>query len=245
MSLDLKGNIISSTDITSVGVFKTKVNNDGLVSYLDAGDLNSYPGSGTVWYDLNQNINYNMTDITYTGSTFVFNGTSSYAISASVIEFERTDKFSLCSWVNSTTVNNQQIINNENSSYAGYSILIHSTNTVSFNLRNSATVLINIKSVATLSPNTWYHICGTYNGNGKADGMSIYINGVKQSITVSTDNLSTSSTISGVNTRIGNRLPATYGWFNGNISIAQIYSRELNPYEIAEKFQAQRGRFGI
>jgi len=33
--------------------------------------------------------------------------------------------------------------------------------------------------------------------------------------------------------------------FVGAIPIYRVYSRELNPYEIAENFQANRGRFGI
>ncbi|WP_282459068.1 hypothetical protein, partial [Mycoplasmopsis arginini] len=52
MPLYVKNNAISSNDITSVGVFKEKVNRDGLIMHLDAANLNSYSGSGGVWYDL-------------------------------------------------------------------------------------------------------------------------------------------------------------------------------------------------
>ena len=52
MSLDLNGNIIENTDISSTGVFKSKINTDGLVLHLDSMNVNSYPGSGTTWYDL-------------------------------------------------------------------------------------------------------------------------------------------------------------------------------------------------
>ena len=55
MPLDVNGKVISSSDITSTGIFKTKVNRDGLVLHLDSMDINSYPGSGTVWYDLSGN----------------------------------------------------------------------------------------------------------------------------------------------------------------------------------------------
>ena len=52
--------VISSNDITSTGIFKSKINRDGAVVHLDAGDINSYPGSGTTWYDLSGN-GYNFT----------------------------------------------------------------------------------------------------------------------------------------------------------------------------------------
>jgi hypothetical protein len=52
MALYLKNNEITSSDITSTGVFKQKYNRDGLILHLDATDVDSYPGSGTTWFDL-------------------------------------------------------------------------------------------------------------------------------------------------------------------------------------------------
>lgn len=60
MPLYLKNNIITSSDITSTGVFKTRIPRDGAVVHLDAGDSDSYPGSGSTWYDLSGN-NYHFT----------------------------------------------------------------------------------------------------------------------------------------------------------------------------------------
>jgi hypothetical protein len=56
MPLYLKNNkVISSSDITSAGIFKTEIPRDGMVLHLDAGDVDSYPGSGTAWNDLSGN----------------------------------------------------------------------------------------------------------------------------------------------------------------------------------------------
>ncbi len=52
MPINVNGNIVSSSDITSAGIFKTKVNRDGLICFLDAANKDSYSGSGTIWYDL-------------------------------------------------------------------------------------------------------------------------------------------------------------------------------------------------
>ena len=58
MPLDINSNIISSSDITSAGIFKTSIPKDGMVLHLDAGDVDSYAGSGaTTWYDLSGNAN--------------------------------------------------------------------------------------------------------------------------------------------------------------------------------------------
>ena len=37
--------------------YNSQIVNDGLILYLDAGNLKSYPGSGDVWYDLTKNGN--------------------------------------------------------------------------------------------------------------------------------------------------------------------------------------------
>jgi hypothetical protein len=39
-------------------IYSPRISRDGLVLYLDAGDKNSYPGTGTTWYDLSGNNNH-------------------------------------------------------------------------------------------------------------------------------------------------------------------------------------------
>lgn len=84
MPIDLQGNIVESSDITSQGIFKKKVITDGLICYLDAADENSYSGSGTTWLDLTGN-GYNGTfsgGVTFDGSinggVIVTNGSTGY-----------------------------------------------------------------------------------------------------------------------------------------------------------------------
>ena len=68
-----------------LGAFKNRILStripyvkSGLIVDLDAGNVNSYSGSGTTWTDLSEEQN----DFTMTGSlSFVENGESSYFIS--------------------------------------------------------------------------------------------------------------------------------------------------------------------
>jgi len=83
MPLNVKNHIISSNDITSAGVFKTKVNRDGIVLYYDAADVDSTGGGGSIWYDLSGN-GYNGTltngaSFTSTnGGSVLFDGSNDY-----------------------------------------------------------------------------------------------------------------------------------------------------------------------
>lgn len=52
MTLDLGGNKLNSTSIGPEGQALKHIVKDGLVLHLDAANLNSYPGSGSTWYDL-------------------------------------------------------------------------------------------------------------------------------------------------------------------------------------------------
>ena len=222
----------------------------GLVLCLDAGDKNSYPGSGTTWFDLSGKRNHGTlingpTFSNTNGGGIVFDGSNDYAEIVNQMQFERTNSFSFCSWVKSSTASNTQIINNENTSYRGYQFMINSGGNLLLFLRNEpGSNFIGVVSSDTLSPNTWYHLACTYSGSSLASGVSLYVNGIPQTVTVSGDNL-TRSIISNETTLIGIRRPATTGPFNGSIGLVQIYNRVLSAAEIAANYNAQKSRFNL
>ncbi len=56
MPFDINGNILTDSQVKYYN--ETTVIRDGLVMYLDAGVSNSYPGSGSTWFDLTGNGNH-------------------------------------------------------------------------------------------------------------------------------------------------------------------------------------------
>ena len=69
--------------ITDIGFEVSSIVTDGLILHLDAGDSNSYSGSGNTWYDISGNNNHgtlNGPSFTNTGlKHFVFNGSDDVA----------------------------------------------------------------------------------------------------------------------------------------------------------------------
>ena len=63
-----------------------KIVRDGLVLYLDAADKNSYPGSGTTWYDLSGNgFHHNLSGSpTYNGNSFTLNETNGFTYASPI-----------------------------------------------------------------------------------------------------------------------------------------------------------------
>ena len=76
MSVIVSGSVVVSGS-TDVGY---KTSTDGLLLYLDAGNPNSYPGNGTMWYDLTTNGNDSIPQpsVTYNSnsSSFFFPGSA-------------------------------------------------------------------------------------------------------------------------------------------------------------------------
>lgn len=220
----------------------------GLVLYLDAANVKSYPGSGTTWTDLSGNGNNGTltngpTYSNVNGGIFSFDGTNDYVDTKS-IQFDRTNPFTLVANVYINAVNSQ-IINNENTSYRGYQLSFGTDNKISFLLRNTvSTNFIQVKSQNSFTLSTWKSFCITYNGSSSASGVDLYENGRSIPKDVIADSL-TATTISGQTTWIGQRLPATQGPLGGNISLVQIYNRALSPAEVSQNFNALRGRYGL
>lgn len=243
MALNIKGNIISSTDITDVGVFKSVINREGLICYLDAGNLDSYPGSGTVWTDLSGNgNNLNLTNTTFSNGSIVFNGSSSYGKSASTLNLTIYDYVSVEIFVKAANTLDSipyEHTANWNSNTGGFGLAINSNGSI--NVANSHHTNHNTESVLnynfTIGTNWACHtnIFSKIAATGKFNyGNALYINNAA----------SVAGSFANDYLYLGSR-GGTSSWLNGSISTIKIYGRMLNPYEIAENFQATRGRFGI
>ena len=230
--------------------YSPKVVTDGLVLYLDAANTKSYPGSGITWTDLSRSGNSGTlvngpTFNSGNGGSIVFDGTNDYVEIQNQIQFDQRDPFTLSSWVKSSDVSNELIINNENILYTGYRLNINVNANIEIGLRSSISDDIAIETLNSINANTWYHIVGTYDGTSNVSGMKIYINGVEED-TNTISNTLTSSTLSNQRTLLGiRRLSPPPDPLRGNIANVQIYNRALSTIEITQNYNATRTRFGL
>jgi hypothetical protein len=231
MPLDINSKIISTNDITSTGIFKTKITRDGLICHLDAADINSYPGSGTAWYDLSGNgangtlVNGVSFNSGVAGGVLVTNGSNQYITVP-------------CGNLSST---NYTVIGAAKYVTVGGRIFSAETNNWLLGWWSSSTE--NYYAEGWVTPvqngpqNTSFKImAGT--GNISDDQYIVYVNSVatysNQSGSQGPHNLS-----------LGRYAPGNSEYSNAQISYVLVYNRVLNPYEISEVYQATRGRFGI
>lgn len=234
MALYVKNKQISSSDITSVGVFKTKVNRDGLVLYYDASDVNSNTGS-SIWYDLSGNgYNGTLTNGAYftstNGGSVYFDGSNDYVeTNSSTIIPNGLSPFTIEVLYTMTGTAGGELFGNYGPGYTSGTIWFSGQYGVYLNGGVYA-------AGAPLGVGT-RHLVSTRNGDGFT---TTYVNGV-----VSNTGMLTASISNSQNYRIGTDVNGTAEPFTGHLYLIRVYNRELNTYEIAENFQASRSRVGI
>jgi hypothetical protein len=257
MPLYLKNNkVISSNDITSTGVFRSKITRDGLVCHLDAADVDSYPGSGTYWTDLSGN-----------GNSFTINASAYNSIGPKYMDFngsygcaKKTDSdvslsgnvTCICwSRPKNSTAEWRTLLRGL-SSGADHQVIIQSgawamgmydnTNGTGFNSNGFSQQSLPAYGTSSWDMLVWrwynaevpYHLFSYNETAGQIRGS-----------------------IASINSRFKHGFCSIGAYNNGNqsdpnassqpwgdIGLISLYNRVLNPFEIAEYWQATRGRFG-
>ena len=227
---------------------------NGLVLCLDAFNTRSYPGSGSIWYDASGNGN---NGTLYNTPTYV-SGPAGY------ISFNGTNQYMQAN-IGTTSLNGDPSCTIEfvvqvpqNFSNAGFWGLggagqglsfegwAPSTNRIHFDMYDSTRLDTGIDYVL----NTWYHIVWTKNGPGvETTNVVNYINNVQSTLTKTrsvTSGPALNTSTAGVGTALGR--------INGNsdsfyaaarIGVYRLYNRALSSTEVAQNFNAIRGRYGL
>jgi hypothetical protein len=231
MGLNLNGNIITSKSIGPEGQSMLHIIRDGLVLYLDAANLNSYPGSGTAWYDLSPS-GYNGT--LYGGTTYTTN--NGYG----VIQLNGSGCYVGVPSLNLSSSNFTVIAGTRYTATGGGRIISAWYN--NWLLGHWSNSIANYYSVGWVSSvgaggtdTNWRIYAGT--GNISSGVYSMYIDGVL--------NISGGGGTAGPNgLSIGMYGPGTSEFSNGQVSFVLAYNRVLSQSEIIQTYNALSNRLG-
>jgi len=233
--------------------YNPKIVTNGLVLYLDAANIKSYPGSGTVWNDLSGNGNHGtlVNSPTFDNKSIVFNGTKngSYPyISLGNNKCQYQDNFTvetICKFPNlpnnagNPCLARHPIVNNNS---WGYNLAVIETGLIRFNIYNTVGTGNNVYSLASVIGNNYFHTISIKSGVN----LYLYLNGIYQS----TAQLSTNVVY--YHASYPTFLIGGYGvcgadtfYATGNIAIVKVYNRVLSVAEIQQNFNAIRSRYGV
>jgi hypothetical protein len=207
---------------------------NGLIFNLDAANKDSYPGTGTTWYDLSGN-NYNGTLVNgptflpnQNGGIFNFDYVDDYVSIGNNLGSPST--FTLNAWVRSSNISQPQNIFNGNPPF----FLRITSSTIRCAVYTGTWIFVN--GSITLSSNTWYNLVLTYDQST----VKGYVNGV-----LDVNSVKTGTPIYGALNTLGFTTGGEDAPSVTNIAVAQVYNRALSATEIAQNYNATKGRFGL
>lgn len=224
---------------------------NGLVLNLDAGNSNSYPGTGTTWTDLSGNGNNGTlingpTYSTSNNGALVFDGTNDRGTFTTPIATSSTPQ-TYEVWVKATASASA-------SGGFGYILYMHNTNVTligAYLAIGYAGSTLQTNEIYAAFAGNWINMGTGVIGDSTTVRQivltwnnavqTVYVDGVQknsQVLTTTPSNFSTTTAFADANT-------VPYRMINGSIYNIKAYNRALSAAEVAQNFNALRGRFGI
>lgn len=220
----------------SVTINQSKVNygpstpSDGLVFYVDAKNANSYPGTGTIFYDLTEN----NIDGTMTTST-MWNSYGSMSIDTNDLQFGHNSileppDITISAWVNLNDRGDRHILITK---WLGWSFEISSAGNPYLRLRDVSPG--DQTSSEALTWGEWYYITGTFDDT--ANYGNVYVNGINRASGARTGSITYNQ---------GNfNIPYLGGTYaDGEVALVQIWNRALTGDEVLSCYESTKTRFG-
>jgi hypothetical protein len=220
-----------------------------MLLYLDAGNILSYPTTGTAWSDLSGNSRTGTltNGPTYSGTnggSIVFDGVNDYVQTPSLSLTGNETNLTLSCWFKPANTNTTRaVISIGDETIGGRRMILQRNGLIEANgsYRDFSS------SNSVLSTNTWCNIAIVYTSFTIASGIALYFNGIAisgapfPSNTGTTLNAftSTTCTIAGVNATVPTEQVA------GGISQVSIYNRALSAAEVLQNYNALRWRYGV
>jgi hypothetical protein len=214
----------------------------GLVLHLDASTMESYPQSGTSWFDISGNNNHStlVNGTTYNSSNqgnIVLDGADDYVAVGSFMNY---NTFSILLWVNPGSTQNiyADIFDNNHTGTQNFVCQQNVNNLNQYEFAMLGTSTSSGTGLFTLTANTWTFLSFTFDGSV----ARAYING-------SLSGTGGSMTPNYVSPYF--RLGAWAGagniqrYWNGRYGNCLLYNRQLSVSEISQTYNVQKSRFGL
>jgi hypothetical protein len=217
---------------------------NGLVLALDAGNVKSYPGSGTTWLDKSGNGNNGTltngpTFSSANGGSIVFDQVDDFVTAPNNSSINLTEAGGAVSvWVktgvNATGSLNGNLVGKTNTYSNGY-WLVKYNNKVRMSLYGTSNLeMIGEKPI---TDDIWHHVVATWTSSQ----LTIYIDGALDK----TQSYNFTFTTATNPLYIGRQNNTGEGYFKGNISQVQIYNRALSAQEVLQNYNATKSRFNL
>ena len=218
----------------------------GLVLNLDTGYSNSYPKSGTTWYDIKETNDGTLTNgptfNSANGGSIVFDGVDDYTDCGFFDNSKVSSGITLCLWIKLPSYQHRKLLVGNGGGWGAYGFVFfpNSTNTIRFELQGNGKQALDFGGMSF--NNEWSFLTGTWESGLD---MKAYVNADLKNQTLGITEIQTNGGTS--NLQIGGYTGSALktGYLSAEISIFQIYNRALSAAEVLQNYNAQKGRFGL
>lgn len=221
-----------------------KIVTNGLVLALDAGNIKSYPGTGTTWFDKSGN-GYNgtltngPTFSSANGGSIVFDGVDDKIVGTAFTP-NITNK-TLQGWCKLSSITQQGggLINLQGAAGEPFDSVVYNETNQGWGFGSTNFNRTAWSGVKETSTNDWVFICATYANNN----YNLYRNGI---LILNTTSFAALTFDFSSRVQLGERHTGGTGvYLAANIAQGSLYNRALSASEVQQNFNALRGRFGI
>lgn len=232
------------------------ISRDGLVLLLDGGNVKSYPGNGTTWFDLSRNGNNGtLTSVDYemeNNSSLLFNNANDTVSIDHDETFNFSKSFTVSTWIKVNSFFTSGIYNvvskkpSFNNTQKGWSCQYDYRTTGVLQFRNNDGSVLNDSTPTSNVDNTsllnqtdaWVNSVWVITSTN----VTFYINGIaKGTLSVNYSDIDTTTPV-----YIGKTVGSTGDpSLLMNLSSVIIYNRTLSANEIQQNFNSTRGRYGL
>ena len=221
---------------------------DGLYFYVDGADNNSYPDSGTTWFDLVGNQNGTLTNSpsfdNSNGGCFDFDGTNDHVVCGNNFSFlddPDANEFTITAWINGGAGSDGTVFSKADTSNRMVQLYTETDDTAVIKVGGTT-----IRSTGVVADNTWHNVGMVIRNDGGTFKAQLYVDGVVDSdgeAAVGSDTATDKDFLIGA--RRGSDNSDVGYLFDGKIASVAIWSRALHINQLEQNFNAQRSRFGI
>ena len=216
---------------------------DGLIFRVDAGDEDSYAGTGTTWTDVingnNGTINNGAAYNSAQGGYFEFDGVDDQVDFGQPAILE-SFPLSIDLWFYAEADNDGLITKGRtrgSTSQRDYDITGAGVNLGWF-VSNGSSYPVNVKDTYP-SLNNWHHLSVSWDGTTATNGAKMFLDGAL--FKEGTASAATFSTVH--NIFVGGNRAGFY--FDGRISMVKMYSKVLSAAEALQNYNASKDRYGL
>ena len=207
---------------------------DGLVFYIDAANKDSYLGSGTTVSSISNPTGSNIGTMQQSGmfgsnnaGVFTFDSTDDYITVPDSAAMRFNNNVTLSAWIYPTTTDSYRNILNKRGTGQQYNFFLENNNKLDFDSG------VHRYSTGTISPNIWTNVVASVS----AGSLDFYINGELDSSGQSSNPTEDTNI-----TYIGRKYDGAND-FAGEMGPIMIYHRGLSASEVAQNYNALKGRF--